>query len=214
MILNSLLLCSCPLSAAIPTIDASSGCIERFGQIQRIILQRTFSTGSTLNTIPVASVELLATWTALKAATDGTKIQMTPRFGNPTHEAAAPRRAGGGNQTPGGVEIILGSSASPFTAEFQDLPQSQAKAIKSFRCEDGLSLFLVNEAGQIGCIADDNESISTLRGIPVRSFFVGDKVFGNYENYDMNPIEWQFEPDWSENFTVISPQFNPHTALI
>lgn len=213
MILQTLLLCACPEAAAIPTIDASAGCLERFGQIQRIILQRTFN-GTVLNTIAVADVETLGTYTALKAAVDATKIQMTPRFGNPNHDPAAPRKAGGGNQTPGGVEVILGSSASPFTAQFQDQPQSKMKAIKKYRCEDGLSLILVNEAGQLGFIADDNENIATLRGIPVRSFFVGDKVFGNYENFDTNPIEWQFEPDWSENFTVVTPQFNPHTALI
>lgn len=213
MILQTLLLCSCPLSAAIATIDATAGCLERFGQTQRLILQRTFN-GTVLNEIPLASVELLATYTALKAAVNSTKIQMTPRFGEPVNNAAEPRKAGGGNQTPGGVEVILGSSPSPFTAKFLEQPQSKMKAIKKYNCEDGLSVILVNDKGQFGMLADDNTTPTKYRGIPIRSFYLADKVLAGYEGLDYNMLSFFFEPDWSDEFVVITPQFNPHTALL
>lgn len=199
------LVCACPEASEIEDIPAVS-CIERFGQIQKLILQRTKS-GSTVNEIVIATTDpkLLATWTALLAASDETKVQVTPTIAAPNNEAGEARTYGGGNTTPSGVEIILGSNPSPFTAEFLDTPQNVIAAIKKYRCETGLSIMLVNERGQIGCWADDTVTPTKIKGFPAQSFFVGDKIMGNFEEPDKNPLSWNFLPDWSDNFHILTP---------
>ena len=205
------LVCQCPQSAAIETIPEVT-CLERFGEIQKIIIQRT-KNGAVLNNIVIATNDptLLATWNTLKGATDSEKVQITPYIAEMTNDDVEPREAG--SVGIGGIAAILGSEFTPANGYFHDVPQSIIKKIRKYNCEVGVSVFLVNEAGQIGGIADDNESATTFRGIPVRSFFVGNKIFGGRNDVDKNRIMWKYEPDWSDEFYVITPAFDPLSEL-
>ena len=100
--LKTLLLC--PPAGAPQSIGVSS-CLERFGEIQKIILQRTYDDG-TLNTITIATANpnLLATWTALLAAVDNTKCQVTPFINAMNNEVGEPITIGGVGATVGGIE--------------------------------------------------------------------------------------------------------------
>lgn len=89
----------CPAATTLPTIP-SVGCAMRFGQIQKIIFQRIYKTAGTLNSITgvttgsatTGDATLLASWTALKAKTDGEKISVTPYVEEPTSDGATPAR--------------------------------------------------------------------------------------------------------------------------
>ena len=205
------LVCSCPEAAAITTIPAVT-CIESFGEVQKVIIQRTRD-GSTLNEIVIATDDptLLATWTALKAAVDSTKVQITPYIAELTNDDADPREAS--SVGIGGIARTLGSDFTSSTGQFHDIPQNVIKTIRQYNCEVGVSVFLVNAAGQIGGIADDNDAATTFRGIPVRSFFVGNKVLGGRNDVDKNRIQWKYEPDWSDEFYIVTPVFDPLTEL-
>lgn len=212
MNLLTALLCACPPSAALETIPLVD-CIERFGEVQKVIVQRTKS-GSTLNEITIATNDpaLLATWNSLKSATDSTKVQVTPYIAEFANEETDPREAS--SEGVGGITAVLGDDFSPVQGYFHDVPQKVIKKIKKYNCEVGVSVFLINEHGQIGCIADDNESATKVRGIPTRSFFVGSKIMGGRNDVDKNKIMWKYLPSWSDEFYIINPtDFDPREEI-
>ena len=194
-----------------------SNCPESFGQIQKVAFQRLYkSTGEKNSFKTNAGIEKKASWTPLLAADDDTKIVISPYIQAPTAEAGAPRTFGGGNETLGGVEEIVGREPTPFTGVMRKLPQKIIKALKELQCEsrgDNLGVYLFDENGAIGAI-QDAKTATTHYPIPIRSLFIGDKTLGGYEAPDSNNIQWAFLPNWSDDLAIIAPEdFNPLTDL-
>lgn len=213
------MICKCPASAALPTIPVSK-CPETFGQIQKVAFQRLTKEDGSKNffsseATPAKDISVLASWTALLAAEDSTKIVVSPYIQAPTAEAGAARTFGGGNETLGGVEEIIGREPTPFTGVIRKSPQSVIKALKELQCEssgDNLGVFLFDENGAIGAIKDEAVE-GKYYPIPIRSLFVGDKTLGGLEAPDSNAIQWAFLPNWSDDLAIVSPGFNPLTDL-
>lgn len=194
-----------------------SNCPESFGQIQKVAFQRLYkSTGEKNSFKTDAGIEKKASWTPLLSADDDTKIVISPYIQAPTAEAGAARTFGGGNETLGGVEEIVGREPTPFTGVMRKLPQKIIKALKQLQCEswgDNLGVYLFDENGAIGAI-QDAKTATTHYPIPIRSFFIGDKTLGGYEAPDSNNIQWAFLPNWSDDLAIIVPEdFNPLTDL-
>lgn len=194
-----------------------SNCPESFGQIQKVAFQRLYkSTGKKNSFTTDAGIEKKASWTPLLSADDDTKIVISPYIQAPTAEAGAPRTFGGGNETLGGVEEIVGREPTPFTGVMRKLPQKIIKALKELQCEswgDNLGVYLFDENGAIGAI-QDAKTATTHYPIPIRSLFIGDKTLGGYEAPDSNNIQWAFLPNWSDDLAIIAPEdFNPLTDL-
>lgn len=210
------MICKCPAGTALPDIPVSN-CPESFGQIQKVAFQRLYkSTGEKNSFKTDAGIEKKASWTPLLSADDDTKIVISPYIQAPTAEAGAARTFGGGNETLGGVEEIVGREPTPFTGVMRKLPQKIIKALKELQCEswsDNLGVYLFDENGAIGAI-QDAKTATTHYPIPIRSLFIGDKTLGGYEAPDSNNIQWAFLPNWSDDFAIIVPQdFNPLTDL-
>ena len=194
-----------------------SNCPESFGQIQKVAFQRLYkSTGEKNSFKTDAGIEKKASWTPLLSADDDTKIVISPYIQAPTAEAGAARTFGGGNETLGGVEEIMGREPTPFTGVMRKLPQKIIKALKELQCEswgDNLGVYLFDENGAIGAI-QDAKTATTHYPIPIRSLFIGDKTLGGYEAPDSNNIQWAFLPNWSDDLAIIVPEgFNPLTDL-
>lgn len=194
-----------------------SNCPESFGQIQKVAFQRLYkSTGEKNSFKTDAGIEKKASWTPLLSADDDTKIAISPYIQAPTAEAGAARTFGGGNETLGGVEEIVGREPTPFTGVMRKLPQKIIKALKELQCEswsDNLGVYLFDENGAIGAI-QDAKTATTHYPIPIRSLFIGDKTLGGYEASDSNNIQWAFLPNWSDDLAIIVPEdFNPLTDL-
>lgn len=194
-----------------------SNCPESFGQIQKVAFQRLYkSTGEKNSFKTDAGIEKKASWTPLLSAEDDTKIVISPYIQAPTAEAGAARTFGGGNETLGGVEEIVGREPTPFTGVMRKLPQKIIKALKELQCEswgDNLGVYLFDENGAIGAI-QDAKTATTHYPIPIRSLFIGDKTLGGYEAPDSNNIQWAFLPNWSDDLAFIVPEdFNPLTDL-
>jgi hypothetical protein len=209
-------LCTCPAAAALTTIP-SAGCPESFGQIQKIAFQRLRKADGTKNSFTSQnSILLKASWTALMAASDGTKIVLSPYVQAPTNEAGSPRTFGGGNETLGGVEMIIGREPTTFSAVIRSVKQDVIKAMKELQCEaqaDNLGVFLIDENGAVECIKDETTE-GTFYPIPIRSLFVGDKSHGGLEAPDSNAIQFAFLPNYSDNLSIQVPtDFNPLTDL-
>lgn len=216
------LVCQCPAATALTTIPAVA-CGENFGQIQKVAFQRLYQADGTRNAMvgsgtPLApTITLKATWTALLAAANGTKVVVSPYIEAPTSEPGAARTFGGGNETLGGVEVILGAEPTAFSAVLRRCPQSVIKIMKELMCEaaaGNLGVFLFNENGQIEAI-QDSAAPTTYYPIPIRSLFISDKGHGGLENPDSNIISWQFAPNYSDNLKIVTPtDFNPLTELV
>lgn len=209
-------LCTCPAAASLTTIPVAS-CPESFGQIQKIAFQRLRKADGTVNKFDASSSILLkASWTAKMAAADGSKIVISPYVQAPTNEAGGARTFGGGNETLGGVEIVIGREPSTFSAVIRSVSQAIIKAMKALQCEagaDNLGVFLFDENGAIECIK--NEAGTEFTPIPIRALFIGDKAHGGLEAPDSNPIQFSFLPNYSDNLTIQVPtNFNPLTDLI
>ena len=209
-------ICRCPAATALTSIPAVT-CTESFGQIQKVAFQRLYSTGKTKNSFTTtAPITALASWTTLTAASDGTKVVVSPFVQAPTSEAGAARTFGGGNETLGGVEEIIGREPTTFSAVLRRIPQSVIKALKELQCEswaDNLGVYLFDENGNIEALQDETTA-TTYYPIPIRSLFIGDKAHGGLEEPDSNAISWSFLPNYSDNLAIVAPDdFNPLTDL-
>ena len=208
--------CPCPAATALTTIPAQ-GCAENFGQIQKVAFQRIASNGTKNSFTTSADIKLLASWSALMAAANGTKIVVSPYIQAPTTEAGAARTFGGGNETLGGVEIVIGREPTSFNGVIRSVQQSIIKAMKDLQCEsiaDNLGVYLFDENGNI-CALQDATTATTFYPIPIRALFIGDKTFGGLEAPDSNAISWSFLPNYSDQLAIITPtDFNPLTDLV
>ena len=208
------LLCNCPAGEKLADIPVDE-CPSSLGQVQKVIFQRIYSSAGTKNSFVAATADpkLKASWTAVLSAKDGTKVVPSPYLNAPTTEAGAARTYGGGNETLGGVEIIIGREPTSFTANILRVAQNTISALKSYMCEN-VGVYLVDEFGRIACLADNVTTPTEYYPIPISSLFVGDKSLGGLEAPDMNVISWKFFPNWSDNLVILTPtDFNALTDL-
>ena len=209
-------ICKCPAAAALPNIPNFT-CAESFGQIQKVAFQRLYKSAGGKNSFTTAAgIGKLASWSPLLAAEDDTKIVISPYIQAPTAEAGAPRTFGGGNETLGGIEEIIGREPTPFTGVIRKMPQSLIKALKELQCESdsqNLGVYMFDENGSIGALQDPTTA-TTYYPIPIRSLFIGDKTLGGLEAPDSNAVQWSFLPNWSDDLAILTPEdFNPLTDL-
>lgn len=204
-------LCPCPVGTAIVSVPNAS-CASDFGQIQKLIFQRVFSSGTTKNSMTQANAKLLATWTALFSATNGTKMVITPYVEAPTSDGGDAITYGGGNDTVGGVTKIIGRNATSLTFAMRQVVQSIPAALKQLMCEV-VGVYLVNGDGQI-MGKGDTASTPNLYPFPIDGLFVGDLKLGGLEAPDENALSFNLRPNWSDDAVIITPtDFNPLTDL-
>lgn len=202
--------CGCPIGNHIPDLDIAE-CKESLGQVQKVLFQRVYKSAGEKNS--VADPTKKASWSALFAAADGTKVTVSPYIQGPTTEPGAARTFGSGNQVLGGIPITIGREATSFTGTIYQEQQKVIEQLKQYQCET-IGVYLIDENGNIGCLVDDHDSPTEYLPIPIYSFFVGDKTLGGYEEPDSNAISWSFVPNWSDKFHIINRNtldFNPLT---
>ena len=216
------LICQCPAAAAITTIPHVN-CPENFGQIQKVAFQRLKKADGTRNAMvgagtPLApTINLLATWTALLAAADGSKVVVSPYINAPADSGGDARRSSGGNDDLGGIAEVLGGNPVQFDGQLRGVPQSVIKIMKELECEaqaGNLGVFLFDENGKIEAI-QDGTTPTTYYPIPIRSLFIGSKIHGNFDARDSNAISWMYPDNYSDNLAIVTPtDFNPLTDLV
>lgn len=205
--------CGCPAGAHLTDLSIAE-CKESLGQIQKVIIQRIYKSTGEKNKIPTEDIKSKTDMASLSAAADGTKIIISPYIQNPTTEPGAARTFGGGNQTLGGIEIVIGREPTTFTGVIYQESQATIKAMKSYSCEN-IGVYLIDENGNIGALTDDDGT--NFMPIPVGKFFVGDKNLGGFEEPDSNSIEWNFFPNWSDDLVILKAtefDYNPLTDLV
>ena len=211
------LICQCPAAAALATIP-NVACPENFGQIQKVAFQRLRKADGTKNSFTsAAAITALASWTALLAAADGSKIVVSPYVNAPADSGGDARRTGGGNDDLGGISQVLGGNPVQFDGSLRSVPQSVIKTMKELQCEaaaGNLGVFLFDENGKIEAIKDATTA-GTYYPIPIRSLFIGSKIHGNFYAKDSNAISWMYPDNYSDDLAIVTPaDFNPLTDLI
>jgi hypothetical protein len=216
-------LCACPAATALTTIPAAT-CAESFGQIQKVAFMRLKKADGTVNSFVDGSgtgIDKKAAWTAKMALTDGGKAVISPYIQAPTQDGGDARTFGGGNETLGGVEIVIGRNPMNFSGVMRGVPQSIIKVMKELQCEaqgDNLGVILFDENGNIEAIkkvTTGSPDTVEYMPIPIRSLFIGDKVHGGLEAPDNNAISWKFLPNYSDDLGIVQPDdFNPLTDLV
>ena len=218
------LICACPAAAAITTIP-NVACPENFGQIQKVAFQRLVTSGGSRNSIsgstgttnPVENIKLLATWTTLLAATDGTKVVVSPYINAPADSGGDARMTSGGNDDLGGIAQVLGGNPVQFDGQLRSVPQAVIKVMKELMCEaqaGNLGVYLFDENGKIQCVKDAVAS-ATYYPIPIRGLFIGSLIHGNFDAKDQNAIQWQYPDNYSDDLAIVTPSdFNPLTDLV
>lgn len=216
-------LCACPAATALTTIPAAT-CLESFGQIQKVAFMRLRKADGTVNSFVDGSatgINKKAAWTAKMALTDGGKAVISPYIQAPAQDGGDARTFGGGNDTLGGIEMVIGRNPMNFTGVMRGVPQSIIKVMKSLQCEaqgDNLGVILFDENGNIEAVkkvTTGTPDVVEYMPIPIRSLFIGDKVHGGLEAPDNNAISWQFLPNYSDELAIVAPDdFNPLTDLV
>ncbi len=215
------LICQCPAAAAISTIPVVN-CPENFGQIQKVAFQRLRQADGTVNKFTTAaSILLKASWTALLAAANGTKIVVSPYINAPADSGGDARMTSGGNDDLGGIPNVLGGNPVQFDGSMRSVPQSVIKTMKELQCEanaGNLGVFLFDENGKIECLQETipgtTPTVNYLP-IPIRALFIGSKIHGNFDAKDSNAISWQYPDNYSDDLVIVAPtDFNPLTDLV
>ena len=211
------LICQCPAAAAITTIP-NVVCPENFGQIQKVAFQRLKKADGTRNSFTSsASILLKASWTALMAAADGSKVVVSPYINAPADSGGDARMTSGGNDDLGGIAQVLGGNPVQFDGQLRGVPQSVIKTMKELMCEaaaGNLGVFLFDENGKIEAI-QDGTTATTHYPIPIRGLFIGSKIHGNFDAKDSNAISWQYPDNYSDNLAIVTPtDFNPLVDLV
>lgn len=210
------LICQCPAATAITTIPNVT-CPENFGQIQKVAFQRLQQADGTRNSFTSTnSILLKASWTALLAATDGTKVVVSPYINSPADSGGDVRLSAGGNDDLGGIAEVLGGNPVQFDGQIRSVPQSVIKVMKELQCEanaGNLGVYLFDENGKIEAI--QSETTGTYYPIPIRGLFIGSKLHGNFDAKDMNLIQWSYPDNYSDDLVILKPtDFNPLTDLV
>lgn len=199
----------CPAATSLPTIPAE-GCAKRFGQTQKVIFQRLYD-GSTRNGIADGSsagqAGLLASWTALKAANDGTKIAVTPFVENPTPDGGDAKTVGGGNESLNGAERVIGSNPVGMSFKLNNKDQAIIDELKKLMCEalaNNLGVYLINENGQIMGRKETNNGTDTWYPMPIQTLFISDLMPGGLDADDYNDMSFKFVPGYSNKVDFIT----------
>lgn len=194
----------------IPLFD----CDFDIGQIFKIVLQRYYSTGSTRNgfTVATASPTALASWTALLDAEDSTKVVQSPELGSPIITPGEELVFGGGNETPGGIELSLGEGQSAFTGRFLQKNPATILAMRRYKCEN-IAAYFVNWDGKI--FGEMNEAGTIFMPIKLYSWRLGNRAVNGRGTPDHNDLSFKLAPGWDDRLAAYVPaDFNAKTDLV
>ena len=209
------LICSCPLGTSLGYLDNVT-CPENFGQIQKVAFQRLKQADGTPNAFTTSnSILLLASWTALLSAANGTKVLVSPYINSPADSGGDARMTSGGNDDLGGIPEVIGGEPVQFTGSLRAIPQATIAQLKTLQCEanaGNLGVYLFDENGKIEALLD---GVGTYKPIPIRALFVGSKIHGNFDAKDSNVISWYYPDNYSDKLRILTPtDFSPLADLL
>ncbi len=195
--------CVCPEAAAITALTPVT-CGENILQVVKYGFQRAQAAAPfPTQDATAGGAALLASWTALKAAVDATKIQFSPQFCEslviPPIEAIT--EGGDDNSTVDGIENVIGAGNAVVIGMFRSIPGSALLELKAYNCELNLTIYLVNENGQVIGHSEDG---TTFEGIPIDGYFIGDGGNEGKNTEDKTSFRWSFRYGWRDKLAYVT----------
>jgi len=128
----------------------SSACLFRIGEIQKILFQRKFSSGTTRNKFVIGTADPAeeASWTALTGASDGTKVTVSGWVENVGNEGGGPVTSGGGDESLGGEEVTVAYNPVNWTVSLNDKLALEIEGYKDLKNES----FIINFNSSLGTL--------------------------------------------------------------
>lgn len=200
------MICNCG-ATEIPDVPLYD-CVEKIGQVQKILLQKTYASSGVRNslTIATANPNVIATWTPLLAAADATKVVQSPFMSSVEWGEGEAVTDGGGEDSIDGVEEIVATDPTTFAGRLYKTHPASIKALKNYGCLD-LSVCFINQYGKIVGESEDSAAASptTFYFIPIQTFWVGDLVGGGRTGRDYYPIRFSLPENWSNDLYFVTP---------
>lgn len=206
---------TCPAPTALAATPDIT-CPVRIGQIQKIGFRRI--TGKTALT--PTNILLLATFTPLLSAADGTKLLISPYLNDVIIPQTAELEQGGNdNTTLNGIPELRGIGVVKCTAKLYNVPSSTAAALRALASESALApgftnleALLYNKNGLV--VVDKPTSAAVVQGFKVYNFVVSDVGSAGFLSNNIFNISWYFEGLWSNGFQIYTPtDYNPLTLV-
>jgi hypothetical protein len=199
--------CVCPLPDTLRDIPESN-CEFNVKQIQKIIFQIG---GFKFGTTPDDHLDL-ATWQALKTASDRTKVSLTPLIGGDPVIAAgdAITEGGGDNTTLNGIPRVNGTNPAPFSCNFKAISPGQEEMLKELMCRNDLAVYFILEGGRIMHNRTTDKEVTSF---DIQAYFFSDRNVAGFGTTDMNIMSFQLAAGWSGAMDIFKPNFNPLTEL-
>lgn len=202
----------CPLPDAlvdIPPVD----CPIKFDQLQKFAFQRLQTTPS----FTPESILLKATWDALIAASDDTKVVVTPYLNSVLLPAGEILTEGGNdNTTLNGIPTLRGLGFVNVTAQLRNVKSEVAEALRALTPESSQNgstnvwVYFFNRFRKIFGSEETVESVLYVKGFPIYNFYVSDVSSEGFGKDNIYNVQFAMEGGWSEFWQQYSPtDFNP-----
>lgn len=207
----TLLDCSCPIPAAIPTVPFDP-CKDVFGKDGRWVFQRLDDSGNVF-VDNINGIEQESSWTALTDAVDDTKVVVTPILEEATFAEPAILED---SENLDGAPIVIGSGPQIVTAIIRNITPAQMSALQALGCEPNITLYRVDANGRIMArIVAETPSYAGIKISP-NTFIVRDPSRGGARvDQPKAMIQFALPAGWFKTTAVISPEagFDPLTEI-
>lgn len=197
----------CPLPTTLEDLLEAT-CLEQFGQIQKLAIRMINPAN---RGVWVAESEILdkSTWEDFKAASDSTKIVITPNIpGIVIPNSETLMEEGGNNNTIDGIAILVGKGIVKVTGKCLNMPVAVAKSLEAltkFSNVSGATLieaFFFNEAGQIiHQVNDEDQRI----GFPIYNFVISSVGTEGYNKSNTHMVSFEMKGNWDDKLAIVSP---------
>jgi hypothetical protein len=223
---------SCPLPAALRPINIAD-CPFKIDQLVRMVFQRRQPTATDADApfATLADIQTLAGWNDFLAATDNTKMVLSPIFANATIPNSEALTTGGNdNTTFNGIRQYNGEGAVTVNGTFynmasktkEDLMYLPQESLASIIGVSNLTVYLVNRDGQI--IADTYPGTpvggpppvapTLYRGIPIYNFRISSVGSAGFNAPNTHQFSFDLPADWDTRIVSIKPTFDPLVDLV
>jgi len=189
-------------------------CAVHFGQLVALLIQRGQSTPSFASE---AELKTLAAWTALLAATNGTKVIITPEFAGFTFPGSEPQYADeNSNNSIDGNGYFTGFNSVKPAGKFVGIPSALKAQLALISDESrpglnpGSTFYGITGDGRLIYDLDD---AGKIRGIPFVNFYVGSLKSEGLKANNENAFGLTLDGTWDKNVQIVKPDFNPRLAL-
>ena len=186
-----------------PAIPAKRFNTQRFNQVVRLAVQLA---GTPF--VSASDIKLKASWDTLIAATDATKIILSPPFsGSKITPSKALETGADTNATYEGLPIYFGEGTAMFSAEFNDVDAAVIDAffavVSSFSMGNGigsnsLTAYWINNDGHIF-------STPLFAGLPCINLAPRTRGTDGLNSSDKIPFSFYLPPNWDGNTTLPTP---------